>query len=195
MVSLQLKKIMIMAKQMGVLKIRGTIDNLTFYKMRGKYYVRTKSSLTGERVKTDESFRPLMAYASLLAEASKIASAVYRLLSREKKKVAYYRKMTGRAMSRLKQGMKKEKIIELLMKKGGLLICASAKASTTRGPGNSCKNEKALRPGGCAEPVEVFSTRHRNLFYGTTVNAASSSFIEEAISPSSLVVTEILFPT
>ena len=168
-----------MAKQIGGLKVRGTIDNLTFYKWRGKYYVRTKSSLTGERVKTDPCFRPLMAYAFLLAEASKIASAVYRLLSPEKKKVAFYRKMTGRAMSWLKQGMKKEKIVELLMKKGGLLISR-----------NSSKNEKGLRIGGCTS-----STRHRNLFYGTTVKAAFSSFVEEAISPSSLVMIETLLPT
>jgi hypothetical protein len=120
-----------MAKQMGGLKLRGTIDNLTFYKLRGNYYVRTKSSLTGERVKTELCFRPLMAYASLLAEASKIASAVYRLLRPKRKKIKFYRQMTGRAMSWLKQGMRKEKIVELLKKERGLPLS-----------GNSCKGKK-----------------------------------------------------
>lgn len=45
-----------MAKVRGVIKINGSIDDLTFYQRNGKNFVREKSSLTGERVKTDPSF-------------------------------------------------------------------------------------------------------------------------------------------
>src|SRR5712672_2303156 len=80
------KKLSCMAKQKGGLKLRGTINNMTFYKWRDEYYVRSKSSLTGKRVKTDSHFRTTMVNASLLAEASKIASVGYRLIKDEKKK-------------------------------------------------------------------------------------------------------------
>ncbi|SRR5258706_11779998 len=105
-----------MAKQTGGLKLRGTTDNVTFYKWRDEYYVRAKSSLTGKRVKTDPRFRPTMVNASILAEASRIASAIYRLIKDEKKNITHYRQMTGRAMCGLKQRMEKEEIVEILKK-------------------------------------------------------------------------------
>jgi hypothetical protein len=37
-----------MAKQIGDIKITGTYDNVTYYKMDGEYYARSKSSLTGK---------------------------------------------------------------------------------------------------------------------------------------------------
>ncbi len=47
-----------MAKQIaGLCRFVGTIDDLTFYKMDGQYYVRAKSSLTAEQVKKKACFR------------------------------------------------------------------------------------------------------------------------------------------
>ena len=67
-----------MAKQIGLLQIMGTVHGICFYKMDGKYYARTKSSLSGERVKSDPVFAETMRYAERMEIASKIASAIYR---------------------------------------------------------------------------------------------------------------------
>lgn len=67
-----------MAKQIGLLQIIGTVDGICFYKMDGIYYARTKSSLSGERVKTDPAFAETMRHANQMGNASKIASAIYR---------------------------------------------------------------------------------------------------------------------
>lgn len=93
-----------MARQSGDILITGTIENLCFYKMEGKYYVRAKSSLKGKRVKADPAFKKTMYYAGMLANASKIASVVYKKLNEEQKAKGLYRKMTGEAMQLLKTG-------------------------------------------------------------------------------------------
>lgn len=46
-----------MAKVEGIIKIRGSIDGLCFYKMNGAYYVRKKSSVTRKRVKHAAEFK------------------------------------------------------------------------------------------------------------------------------------------
>jgi hypothetical protein len=45
-----------MAKQKGPIKIIGTIGDLTFLKTKDGYQVREKTSLTGDRIRTDPSF-------------------------------------------------------------------------------------------------------------------------------------------
>jgi hypothetical protein len=45
-----------MAKATGVLKIEGTIEDLTFYKKDGVNYVRRKSGVSKERIATDPNF-------------------------------------------------------------------------------------------------------------------------------------------
>ncbi len=112
---------------------------MTFYKWRDEYYVRSKSSLTGKRVKTDSRFRTTMVNASLLAEASKIASVVYRLIKDEKKNIILYRQMTGREMGGLRQGMDKEQIAEILKKEWlGWLLSVRARGIA----GNTYKDEE-----------------------------------------------------
>lgn len=93
-----------MARQSSDHTIRGTIDNLCFYAMEGKFYVRKKSSLSGKRVKKDPAFANTMRYAGLLADASRIASTVYQQLLPEQKVKGFYRKLTGEAMQLLKAG-------------------------------------------------------------------------------------------
>lgn len=46
-----------MAKQEGILPIKGTIDNITFYKSKDGFLVRKKGGLTGERIATDPAFQ------------------------------------------------------------------------------------------------------------------------------------------
>jgi hypothetical protein len=93
-----------MARQSGPYKITGTIDNLCFYEMEGKFYARKKSSLTGKRVKKDPLFANTMRYAKLFSTASVIASAVYKKMPAEQKVKGLYRKLTGQAMQLLKAG-------------------------------------------------------------------------------------------
>lgn len=66
-----------MAKQIGILRITGTIEGICFYRIGDKYYAREKSSLTGERVKSDPAFSETMRSAKLFGSASKIASVLY----------------------------------------------------------------------------------------------------------------------
>lgn len=67
-----------MVKQIGLLKITGTIDGICFYLIDGVYYARQKSSLSGERVKHDPAFAGTMRCAKSMGSASKIASVLYR---------------------------------------------------------------------------------------------------------------------
>lgn len=81
----------------------GTYSNLVFYCWRGKYCVRTRSTLSGKRVKTAPQFRVTMQYAERLGRASKIASHVYRQLSDGWKLHSLYRTMTGLGTRLLKE--------------------------------------------------------------------------------------------
>ena len=101
-----------MAKQVGPFKLRGCYDNLCFYKMDGEYYVRTKSSLSGKRVKKDAAFKKTMQNAHWLGQAAAIASKVYRALPKEKKEAGLYKKLTGQVMRMLKDGKSEKEILE-----------------------------------------------------------------------------------
>jgi hypothetical protein len=46
-----------MAKLKGLLKIEGTLDNLTFYKTQDGHLVKTKSGVSGQRIATDPNFQ------------------------------------------------------------------------------------------------------------------------------------------
>ena len=93
-----------MAKQIGNIKITGTYDNVCFYQMDGAYYARRKSSLTARRVKTSPKFALTRVYAGLLAQASKIASEIYKDLPRGFRQYWMFRAFTGEALQCLKKG-------------------------------------------------------------------------------------------
>jgi hypothetical protein len=103
-----------MAKQAGMIKINGTIGDICFYRLHEEHYARTKSSLSGKRVKHDPAFKETMKYAALLACASKIASVIYKRLPKEQKSRKKYQAMTGEAMRLIKEKMNIEAIIEML---------------------------------------------------------------------------------
>jgi hypothetical protein len=94
-----------MAKIVGpVPPFIGTRDNVTIYPMNGEYIARTKSSLTGKRVKKDPAFARTMEWAGRLKQGARIASAVYRLMPVDGRVYKQYREITGKAMSLLKEG-------------------------------------------------------------------------------------------
>jgi len=107
-----------MAKQAGTIKINGTIGDICFYRLHEEHYARTKSSLSGKRVKHDPAFKGTMKYAALLACASKIASVIYKRLPKEQKSRKKYQAMTGQAMQLIKEKMNIETVIELMSKDG-----------------------------------------------------------------------------
>ena len=105
-----------MAKLSGNIKFRGTIDNLCFYQMHGKSFLRMKSSLTGKRVRSDPKFRPLMEHAKILSRASTIASFAYQALPKEFRKLWMFRAFTGEATQLLKAGKMDKEAKDILWK-------------------------------------------------------------------------------
>ncbi|RPD41901.1 hypothetical protein [Chitinophaga barathri] len=103
-----------MAKQMSVIKITGTIGNITFYKMKGEYYARGKSSLSRKRVKTAPEFARLRVYSRRMACASGAAGRIYRSLRIGEQDVTFYRKMVSEGLRLLKAGCAEEQLEEAL---------------------------------------------------------------------------------
>jgi hypothetical protein len=103
-----------MAKQAGMIKIKGTIAGICFYRLEGNYYARTKSSLAGKRVKTSKAFRETMKYAALFARASVIGSAIYRMLPKYERDRRIYQQLTGKAMKMLKDGLNEKEVMQKL---------------------------------------------------------------------------------
>ena len=106
-----------MAKQTLPPFFVGTAQCLTFYKMYGRYYVRMKSSLSAERVKTDDCFAATMWQASIMSQASKIGSAAYALIPAFCREYRHYRMLTGKANLLLKKGLHEDEIIIRLIEK------------------------------------------------------------------------------
>ena len=104
-----------MAKQSGHIFIQGTLDDITYYKMDGVYYVRMKSSLSREKVLKSPRFERTRQHASQLAEASKIASAVYKEIPKEERGIKLFRTIVGKAKVLLTSGMDKEAVLEVLL--------------------------------------------------------------------------------
>jgi hypothetical protein len=58
-----------------------------------------------------------MRYAGLLGQASKIASAVYQTIPKEKRKFEQFRQLTGQAMQLLKEDLEPAAVKEKLLQK------------------------------------------------------------------------------
>jgi hypothetical protein len=103
-----------MARQTGPFFLEGLYGNICFYKVKGRYLVRQKSTLTGKRVKTSAAYRVTMVYARMMSGSSKIASAVYKALPPHWKQFWMYRAFVGEAMEMLKVGKVVEEIRRVL---------------------------------------------------------------------------------
>src|SRR4051812_4235827 len=77
-----------MGKQLGIVPIKGTFDNLTFVRTKDGYIVRRKSSFDGSRNKTDPKYirvQENMAEFGAAAKASKLVrSSIISLLQKGK---------------------------------------------------------------------------------------------------------------
>jgi hypothetical protein len=105
-----------MAKVMEGFHIRGTFGNVTFYPLNGHTYVRTKSSLSRERVLKSASFEKTRKYASDLGRAARIGSFIYKALPAIKARWIY-QTITGEAASLLYEGMQEQEVKDMLWKK------------------------------------------------------------------------------
>lgn len=91
-----------MATQIGLLRVTGTVGGVCFYRMDGVYYARAKSSLTGERVKSDPCFAETMRCAKRMGSVSKIASEIYRqIVPEHERSRERYREVMGMVMREL----------------------------------------------------------------------------------------------
>ena len=106
----------IMAQQVGPIYLQCTWDELTFYKMDGKYYARKKSRLTRERVLKHPDFEKTRYYAGHMAGASKIASSIYNKLPMHWRQFWMFRDFTGIAFNGLQAGYSKRQIHHYLWK-------------------------------------------------------------------------------
>ncbi|MFT3826880.1 MAG: hypothetical protein QM731_23350 [Chitinophagaceae bacterium] len=77
---------------------------LTLYMLNGEYLIRTRSSLTGEKVKRAACFKNTMRSAGRLGSASSLAAAVYNQLPEGWKLHSLYRTMTGIVTLLIKAG-------------------------------------------------------------------------------------------
>ena len=122
-----------MAKQTGAIIIEGTIDDITFYKMDGKGYARSKSSLKGARVKQDPRFRRTMQSAHRFGRGNQLASKVYRSLPREEQVYGLFQELKRIAVLALKEGKMEAAVVELLQQHLGrqqkqpTVICSERK--------------------------------------------------------------------
>ena len=110
----------VMARQESLILINGTIGDLSFYKTRDGYFVRRKTCLSGERVKSDpafartrqnatefavaahagkllrRAFEPLMKYASDSRVTSRLAGALVKVIQADATRPAGERTVMGR---------------------------------------------------------------------------------------------------
>lgn len=104
-----------MAKQAGDIFITGTIDDLCFYRMNGKYYVRMKSSLSSKKFWKHKAFEGARRSCSRFAEGNKLASRVYRMIEEEKRVYPLFCFLKKKAIQLLKEEMSPEKAEEVLI--------------------------------------------------------------------------------
>ena len=85
--------------------------------MYGKYFVRSRSSLTAERVKNDPCFASTMTQARIMVRASKLGAVAYRAIPLYCREFRYYRMLTGKANLLLKEGLTEDEIMTTLISK------------------------------------------------------------------------------
>jgi hypothetical protein len=139
-------KTIYMAKLAEGVHFTGTIGNICYYEIGDRTYSRIKSSLTRKRVLKNKEFEKTRKHAGDLALASKIASAIYKVLPSDIKGRWIFRAITGEAASLLYKGKTEQEVKDLLWKKYV--------------QDTNCANEAAIKAG-CVNVVP--STKQMNL--------------------------------
>ena len=103
-----------MARQKGPIVIIGTIDDLTFYEMNGKGYVRKKSCLDKKRFYRKRNFANSWRAASRFGISNKLCATVYRELPRDERDKALYNELLAIATHMLKYQHSEEEVLTAL---------------------------------------------------------------------------------
>ena len=70
-----------MPKQKSIVKIKGTMDDMTFYQSKGRHYVRMKGGVDKERILNDPQFARVRENMSEFAAAAKVAATFRKSLN------------------------------------------------------------------------------------------------------------------
>src|SRR5215831_7543041 len=100
-----------MARQIGDIKITGTVDDICFYQMEGDYYTREKSSLDSDRFHTDPVFEGSRRSSKRFGRGNQLASRVYQSLAKEKRDRGLYEVLKHEAIALLKQGVAEAQVL------------------------------------------------------------------------------------
>ncbi len=99
-----------MARQISDTIITGTYDNLVFYKMEGKGYMRMKSSLTGKQFKTKACFANSRKSSGRFAKGNKIASEMYNSIPAAERQYSLFTRLKSKAIGLLKAGLAENEV-------------------------------------------------------------------------------------
>ncbi|TDU34395.1 hypothetical protein BXY82_2715 [Gelidibacter sediminis] len=102
-----------MAKLKSLIKIEGTLDDLTFYKGTDGYLVRTKGGVSGDRIKNDPAFKRTRENGQEFADSAKAGKLLRRVLRPLLKDA-----QDSRVTSRLTQHMTRVKNADLTSERG-----------------------------------------------------------------------------
>lgn len=108
-----------MARQTGLIKLRGTIDGVLYYEMMGEHFARKASSLNGKRFKKDKAFENSRKSGSRFGLASKLAKEVYRTIEKAKRNVDQYRALVKKAVALYTEGAQEASIRGVLLQYAG----------------------------------------------------------------------------
>lgn len=93
-----------MAKQAGEIFIEGSFDDLCFYRLEGKYYVRRKSSLNSRKFWKHKAFEGSRKSCQRFAEGNRLASKLYRMVKEEKRAYKLFCFIKKKAILLIKEG-------------------------------------------------------------------------------------------
>lgn len=127
-----------MAKQCGTHPFTGKMGGSIGYKVNDEYLERENGSKEGKAFRKDPRRRRTMYYAGLFAQASKAMVLIYRRLPKDQRKHGVYGKLTGKAMSLLRDGKTVEEVKHILTKqyvvdKEPLVVVVKQPAATPTG--------------------------------------------------------------
>jgi len=91
-----------MAKQTGIIKLQGTIGDISFYKQDGQHYAKGKGGVDAQRIATDPAFQRTRENGSEFGRAgkgSKLLRSAIRLLLQNAKDSRVTSRLTGKMVS------------------------------------------------------------------------------------------------
>ena len=138
-----------MAKQVGHIKITGTIGNVTYYKMGGKYFARRKSSLTRKDVKTKKCFEGSRRSSTRFGAGNIIASEVYQSLPPKQKVYSLFPSLRSKAIALVKQGLARADVKIALLQLVNPPERKQLQDNTTECPANNSLPSKDIYPQRC----------------------------------------------